>query len=105
MNAKMKGLAAKTLAAAGKGASVPNSVRASARRILQGSGSAEDQEAVFQFWGVRKTGASQVRRDIGVLNQFSAKIGKYGTLLSSISQGGIGGFMSGLGLTRELSHD
>lgn len=103
-NPKLRALAAKTLAHARTGA-VPPRVRESARKILDGSGSPADAQAIYDFWGVVKTDRSQMRRDAGAISGALGKVGNYANLIGTISQGGLAGAGAGVGLLNTVAGD
>jgi hypothetical protein len=79
---------------------VPGDVVASARRVKEGVGNNRDLEAMRNYLGIKRTGATAMRRDLSQISQRVNDIGQIGVLGTQAAGGGAQGAFAGLQLAQ-----
>lgn len=98
-----KNLAGKVFKLQNAGGNVPSNILASSRALLAGNGSPGDLNAVRNFLGIQKSGASAQKRELRTVNNAIGAIQRTTQLIGQISQGGVGGLFAGLELQKQIS--
>lgn len=78
-------LARRTLAAAQRGGNVPRDVQDAAKRVYGGVGGEGDVATLATFWGVRRSGATAVRRTTRGLTAAAQSVTGYATALNDLA--------------------
>lgn len=71
---------------------VPGNIMTAARMIKQGSASPAHVEAIRQFFGISRSGATQLRRGASEANQALAQSQAFSQSLGAIAHGDVGGY-------------
>ncbi len=81
-------LAASVLALQKRGGNVPPQIRACARRVLGGSGSSADNQAIKQYLGIKRSGAGKARQQMRSFDNATNLAVQVGQSVEMISHGG-----------------